>query len=69
MKDNLISLLNDVLLPLHFKRKGNNWVNNGAVLSKIVNFKSLITAILTISIMGLYFVISLSQLSCMLKTD
>src|SRR4051812_7921288 len=38
-KNNLIELLNEIFIPLGFKRKGNNWVLNGDALSKIINLQ------------------------------
>jgi hypothetical protein len=38
-KSHLVEILDDILLPLSFKRKGNNWVLNGDELSKIVNLQ------------------------------
>jgi Domain of unknown function (DUF4304) len=38
-KKDLINLLDEIFIPLGFKRKGNNWVNNGEELSKIINLQ------------------------------
>lgn len=38
-KKDLIKLLDDIFIPLGFKRKGNNWVFNGDELSKVVNLQ------------------------------
>lgn len=38
-KKDLISLLDIIFIPLGFKRKGNNWVQNGSELSKIINLQ------------------------------
>ncbi|TJZ53568.1 DUF4304 domain-containing protein [Sphingobacterium olei] len=38
-KKNLIKLLDEMFIPLGFKRKGNNWVSNGDVLSKVLNLQ------------------------------
>jgi len=38
-KEDLIILLNSLLLPLNFKKKGNNWLFNGEILSKVVNLQ------------------------------
>lgn len=38
-KKDLIKLLDEIFIPLGFKRKGNNWTFNGDELSKIVNLQ------------------------------
>ena len=38
-KKNLIDLLNEIFIPIGFKRKGNSWVVNGSELSKVVNLQ------------------------------
>lgn len=38
-KKDLIKLIDEMLIPIGFKRKGNNWVANGAVLTKIINLQ------------------------------
>lgn len=38
-KKNLIKLLDEIFIPLNFKRKGNNWVFNGEKLTKIINLQ------------------------------
>jgi hypothetical protein len=38
-KKDLVNLLNEILAPIGFKRKGNNWVINGEVMTKIVNLQ------------------------------
>lgn len=38
-KKDLIDLLNEIFIPVGFKRKGNNWVENGRELSKLVNLQ------------------------------
>jgi hypothetical protein len=38
-KKDLTKLLDEVFIPLGFKRKGNNWVHNGDVLTKILNLQ------------------------------
>ena len=38
-KEDLISLLNEIFIPLGFKRKGNNWLRNDIELSKIINLQ------------------------------
>jgi len=35
----LIDLLNEIFIPIGFKRKGNSWVENGSELSKLVNLQ------------------------------
>lgn len=38
-KKDLIKLLDEIFVPLGFKRKGNNWVLNGDELSKLINLQ------------------------------
>ena len=38
-KKDLIKLLDEIFVPLGFKRKGNNWVLNGNELSKLINLQ------------------------------
>jgi len=38
-KKNIVKLLDELFLPIGFKRKGNNWVNNGEQVSKVVNLQ------------------------------
>jgi hypothetical protein len=38
-KQELVAFLNDLFLSLGFKRKGNNWANNGEILTKIINLQ------------------------------
>jgi hypothetical protein len=38
-KKDLIKFLDEIFIPLGFKRKGNNWVLNGEELSKIINLQ------------------------------
>lgn len=38
-KQDLIKLLNELFIPLGFKKKGNNWVSNGETVNKIVNLQ------------------------------
>ena len=38
-KKDLIELLNGIFKPLGFKHKGNNWVQNGTELSKMINLQ------------------------------
>lgn len=38
-KIDLIKLLDEIFVPLGFKRKGNNWVLNGDELSKLINLQ------------------------------
>jgi len=38
-KKDIVKLLDDIFVPLDFKRKGNNWVIKGKELSKIVNLQ------------------------------
>jgi hypothetical protein len=38
-KKQLLKALDDILFPLSFKRKGNNWVYNGQEISKIINLQ------------------------------
>ena len=38
-KKDLINLLNEIFIPLSFKRKGNNWVLNGEAITKVVNLQ------------------------------
>lgn len=38
-KKELIRLLDDIFIPLDYKRKGNNWVKNTEELSKLVNLQ------------------------------
>jgi hypothetical protein len=38
-KEDLVTLLNTIFIPLGFKKKGNNWVINNDVLVKVVNLQ------------------------------
>ncbi|MBC8643232.1 DUF4304 domain-containing protein [Flavobacterium lindanitolerans] len=38
-KTELLNLLNNIFLPLGFKRKGNSWVLNGNEINKIINLQ------------------------------
>lgn len=38
-KKDILKVLDEIFIPLNLKRKGNNWVLNGEVLSKIVNLQ------------------------------
>jgi len=38
-KKDLVKLLDEIFIPVGYKRKGNNWVSNGDVLSKILNLQ------------------------------
>ncbi len=38
-KKDIIGLLDIIFKPLGFKRKGNNWVQNGSELSKLINLQ------------------------------
>ena len=38
-KKDLIKLLDEIFVPLGFKRKGHNWVLNGDELSKLINLQ------------------------------
>jgi len=38
-KKDLVNILSEMLFPMGFKRKGNNWVINGDVMTKIVNLQ------------------------------
>ena len=38
-KNELTSILNEILLPIGFKKKGNYWVVNGNEVTKIVNLQ------------------------------
>jgi len=38
-KKDLVKLLDDIFVPLGFKRRGNNWVSNGNELSKLINLQ------------------------------
>lgn len=38
-KKDLIKLLDEVFIPVGFKRKSNNWVLNGDELSKLINLQ------------------------------
>lgn len=38
-RKDLIELMNEILCPLGFKHKGNNWLFNEAELSKIINLQ------------------------------
>jgi hypothetical protein len=38
-KKDLVKFLDEIFLPLDFKRKGNNWVSNGKIINKIVNLQ------------------------------
>ncbi len=38
-KKELVTLLNSIFMPIAFKRKGNNWVQNGNEINKIINLQ------------------------------
>ncbi|MNE53662.1 hypothetical protein D3C80_1484010 [compost metagenome] len=38
-KKDLITLLDNIFIPLNFKRKGNNWVLNDKEITKIINLQ------------------------------
>lgn len=38
-KKDLVNILSGMLIPMGFKRKGNNWVINGDIMTKIVNLQ------------------------------
>jgi hypothetical protein len=38
-KEELVNILNETLIPIGFKRKGNYWVINGDELTKMVNLQ------------------------------
>lgn len=38
-KKNIVKLLDELFLPIGFKRKGNYWVNNGEQVSKVVDLQ------------------------------
>jgi len=38
-KKDLVKLFDEIFTPLGFKRKGNNWVYNGNVLTKMLNLQ------------------------------
>lgn len=38
-KKDLVELLNEIFIPLGFKRKGNKWTSNGEVLSKMIDLQ------------------------------
>jgi hypothetical protein len=38
-KKELASILNEILVPIGFKKKGNYWVVNGAEITKMVNLQ------------------------------
>lgn len=38
-KADIINFLNEIFIPLGFKRKGNNWVLNGDAITKMVNLQ------------------------------
>jgi hypothetical protein len=38
-KNDLVKLLNEIFVPLNFKRKGINWVLNSDELSKLINLQ------------------------------
>lgn len=38
-KDELVKLLNQIFIPIGFKRKRNKWISNGDVLIKIVDLQ------------------------------
>lgn len=35
----MVDLIDDVFIPIGFKRKGSNWVSNGEELSKVINLQ------------------------------
>jgi Domain of unknown function (DUF4304) len=39
VKNDLINIINEILVPIGFKRKGNYWVFNGKQIAKIVNLQ------------------------------
>jgi hypothetical protein len=38
-KKDLIKLLDEIFLPLGFKKKGNNWIFNGIDINKVINLQ------------------------------
>jgi Domain of unknown function (DUF4304) len=38
-KKELVNIINNVLMPIGFKRKGNYWVVNGDIITKMVNLQ------------------------------
>lgn len=38
-KTELVKLLDNIFIPLGFKRKGNTWVSNGKEINKLVNLQ------------------------------
>jgi len=38
-KKDLVELINEIFIPLGFKRKGNKWVFKGDILSKIIDLQ------------------------------
>jgi len=38
-KKDLIKILDEIFVPIGLKKKGNNWVQNGEVISKIINLQ------------------------------
>ena len=38
-KKDLIKLLDEIFIPLGFKRKGNSWVKNEDILTKLINLQ------------------------------
>ncbi|MFI5160267.1 MAG: DUF4304 domain-containing protein [Sphingobacteriales bacterium] len=38
-KTDIINFLNSIFIPIGFKRKGNNWVHNGDIITKMVNLQ------------------------------
>jgi len=53
-KKDLIKLLDEMFIPIGFKRKGNNWVHNGEIITKIIICKnhSIVTAFILIMIIS-----------------
>ncbi|MDL2141628.1 DUF4304 domain-containing protein [Flavobacterium tructae] len=38
-KKELVKFLDEIFVPLNFKRKGNNWVSNGETVNRIINLQ------------------------------
>ena len=47
-KNDLVQIINNLFFPLGFKRKGNNWIHKGEILTKTITFKNLFSQIVTI---------------------